>query len=169
MSYKMNQLFVWISILGVVFFLTSCCDSDKNFHPLTYYMRSEGDNNGYTTYNDYVAIDNYRDGILTIRQFDSLARLYVDTVNSRQPISHVSFLGKRPCGSLPAAKWDNWDNQRKYVIVTIGFDNTFKENKDKKEKQTTYISFKGKIDKTYTQPSQIDSLLMSKTMLVTGF
>lgn len=125
--------------------------------------------NGYFTYRHYLIVTNYTDGSMTLKQFVDIARKYVDTAKSDKPISSIIFVGKGRWTTLPKADWDHFEQQKKYFIVTIGFDNSFIDNRDKKNKEVDFIKIGGYGNKDYDTKKEVDSVLSVDALLITGF
>lgn len=158
-------------LISTIICLYSCCKSAEGPNNITYYYRDQGSNNNFATYNDYLIVNNYKDGLISIKEFAEIGRKYIDTVKASLPVSGVTFIGKNSCSKLPKAGWEYWEKQRKFMIIDIGFENNFERNKDKNKKdlKISFIGIYGRNDRSYTVQSDIDSLLSLKTKLFTGF
>ena len=107
-------------ILSFIFFLNIIsCDSKDIYssdHSLSLYYRDIGGNNGFISYLDVVAINNYQNKTFSIKQLYNLAKNYVDTVKADRPVSTVTFIGKSPRKSLPNPNDDLFDSKKNILL-----------------------------------------------------
>lgn len=167
-----RRIFKAILLMGTIIFCsnTGCKNQQPGKHEILLYYRDVGDNNHYKTFMDNLAITEYKNKSLTIKQFADIAKSYVDTATGEMPVSSVTFIGQKPGGTLPEGDWSTSDEQKKYLIISIGFDNGFAQNANKKYKEVDYIAiWHDKKATSYIQQSEIDSLLNVKELLDTGF
>ncbi len=100
-------------LLAILLSLGACdVDADKSEHNVRYYYRDEKGINEYYTFSDYLVISNYRDGLYTVQNLVEIARLYIDTVRSKKPVSGITFVGKRSRGTLPKGDWDHFTTKK---------------------------------------------------------
>ena len=119
---KAKYICILLIALQVLIF-SSCCSEGQGSHAYFYY-RVELSNNDNDTYHDLLTLTNYRNGSLTIKEFEDIANKYIDSTSSDRPIHMITFVGQRPCESLPPSKWDYLASQSKHFVVTFRFPKT---------------------------------------------
>jgi len=123
-------------------------------------------NNGFLTYADLLVVENYSNGSMSIREFYEIAKNYIDTVKADRPVSLVQFLGKNSKWQLPDSDPYYSEDQKKYYLLSIGFNNDTETNRVKNldvdfialwlsEEPTIFF-------KTKKRPNVFDSLLSIK-------
>lgn len=151
----------FITVTVALFF---SCDNEDKGNKIRYYYRDLLSKNGYETFKDYLVITNYKDGTLTIKQFADIAKSYLDTVKAIKPVDGVTFVGEGRWTKLPKAGWDYFDEQKKYMIISLMFDRTA----NKKISEVSYIGIFGNKYNSFSN-KEVDSLLAIKEPLRTGF
>lgn len=114
-------------ITGIHF---SSCKCHQQLDPkkdITFLSRDEGSNDGWETYFDNVVIDKNRAKQMSLQQYVSIARHYIDTVNADRPVSLLTFYRITSCLTPIDSASDNKDD---YAVISIVFSNSIR-NYDK--------------------------------------
>lgn len=126
--------------LVFLFFLLSSCYNKTNLqHAILFYSRDYiRDNYNEICYEDVIAITNYSNKSVSIKQFYKMAVDYIDTVSTDKPVISVLFIGQSPHGSLPPINNDDEDaffERRRLFIIAFRF------NRDSLNNKTNFKSF----------------------------
>jgi len=137
-SFRIGQL-IGLLLLSLNITGCYCADSDKP-QQIQFYVRTIGGINDYFTYQDEFRITNYSNKTILLKNLYRFAQTYVDTVYADHQVSIVSFVGQKPCQTLPSDPAnDVFDTERKQLLIIFGFDNSFPQNASKKNKTLTNV------------------------------
>lgn len=131
----------------------------KNKPAIEFYYRDIGSNNGYYTYFDYLKVLNYENNELKIKQMVNLANRYVDTAKSDKPIAHITFIGQPPSKQLPPAGMKFSQAQAEYLLISFGYNTTFKENEKSSPKLISMDLWKDGEAKYSFEDRALDSII----------
>jgi len=136
-SFRIGQitgLLLLLSITGCY-----CGDGDKP-QQIQFYVRTIGGINDYFTYQDEFRVTNYSNKTISLNNLYRFAQTYVDTIHADHQVSIVSFVGQKPCQTLPSNPAnDVFDTERKQLLVSFGFNNSFPQNASMKNKTLTDV------------------------------
>ncbi|HNP21430.1 MAG TPA: hypothetical protein PKM63_10030 [Panacibacter sp.] len=133
--------------------------------------------NDYETYSYKIVITNYENNKMTAKDFAEIARKYIDTARDDRPISSITFAGQPPHSCILDGKyvddynfWGRSYDYKKYLIITIGFENNFPQNKGLKNPSIDYIAV-WHTEKPFSPSGQkgVDSILQSNVPLDNGY
>lgn len=162
----------------LVFSNINCyCPDENDNHDIRFYYRRTAGTNDYETYMDEFKITNYTNKTVVIKDLYEYAQHYVDTMKANKRIGYVTFIGEKPCETLPNdPAEDPFNTEKKRYIIGFGFDSFLKKNIHKKKIELNAINVS--ISKTegkvyYMQFSKdkhfIDSILSSKKPFASDF
>ena len=162
----------WI-VIAIILMLLSCNneslnkinDKETSLNPkIRFYYRVIGSNDGYYTYTDYVAVENYINKTYTVKQLEDVALKYSDTAKADAPISSITFVGEKKGTTLPPGMMKLYHLHAHYQIVSFNFNNSFKNSIDKKKIDDISIWKKGEASIN----NVLDSVLKKNELLDNG-
>jgi|GEM_PF-2754134 len=136
-------------------------DNNINFR---FYFRNFGCNNGYCTYTDELAIENYVDNTITVNDLSKIALAYTDTAKTDLPIARISFFGELVGHKLPIPLGKNLFEYSENYIASFTFNNSISFNSNNKKLKITKVSIKRGKDIIILE-DKIDSILNSNIPL----
>lgn len=119
MKFCIRLLFV-----GVIFVIgISSCECYQQLDPnkeITFFSRQWQGNDGWNTYFDDVLLDKDKAKKMSIKQYVTIAKNYIDTVKADKPVSVITFYGITSCRTPIDSTYDYKDE---YAVVSIAFSN----------------------------------------------
>ncbi|MEO6964188.1 MAG: hypothetical protein ABIY90_19635 [Puia sp.] len=145
----------------------SSCRSKTSPSRVYFYYRTEIGVNNYKSYYDHLAITEYENKRLTAMDFFKYAKQYLDTTKAELPIDIVNFVGKSHWGSLPKGNWSTMKDQKRYMIISFGFNSKVDPVKYNSY-NLTLVSVYRNGKSTYFTKLEIDSVMHSAVPLDNG-
>lgn len=151
----MKNIFYLTTVLFLLTTSNQCLSQDCNRYikfgnsdkkEIFYYSKHVIGIDNYFTYSCSIVITNYENKSMTVKDFWDIALKFLDTIKFDKQISNVLFLGQVKDGYLPDTNYCFNDEERKFAIISLGFDNNFPQNANKKQFDLHDLTFwkKGK-------------------------
>jgi hypothetical protein len=123
------------------------------------------------TYDDFLALADYKSHPKTAAELYKIAKHYIDTVKAKLEVNSVTFLAKDVDG--PKLYWDAhiWNQEKEYCLITFEFNHFKKEFLNKPLKLNGITLWKDALSTTYDVGNddrdkwELDSILKSPKVL----